>query len=114
MVDGAKDLLFRRVDEHACFDDLQRQLRSGMFANLQVVVAAKASTLLAPRAAVVQRPEGPVVFVARDDKAELRKVKLGIQDDNQAEVLEGLAKDEKVIVQGNRTLRGSDVVKVIP
>lgn len=95
-------------------DENDGQLKAGMFANLNVTVASKDAALLVQRAAIVQRPDGPVVFVARDDKAELRKVKLGLQSEALAEIAEGLTAGEQVIVQGNRTLRGNDLIKVIP
>jgi HlyD family secretion protein len=39
-----------------------------------------------------------LVFMVKDGKAEVRKVKTGIQDDNYIEIVEGLADDDEIIV----------------
>ncbi|MBI4497322.1 MAG: efflux RND transporter periplasmic adaptor subunit [Chloroflexi bacterium] len=94
-------------------EDAAGRLKAGMFANLQVIVAGRERALVIPRPAALERPDGPVVFVVRDGTAEMRRVRLGLTGDSDVEVLEGLAAGEAVVVQGNRTLRDNDPVKVI-
>jgi HlyD family secretion protein len=98
------------------------RLRPGMSASVEVTVAQNASALKVPLQGVVQREvqELPdelektleldptdlvdVVYVVVDGEAKVRLVELGIQDDDEAEVLSGLQADESVIVGPFRAL----------
>ena len=59
-----------------------------------------------PEQAVLQRSDGSVVFVVRDgNRAERRQVRLGVFRDGLAEVVEGVAVGEQVIVRGQLAAR---------
>ncbi|MBN2745978.1 MAG: efflux RND transporter periplasmic adaptor subunit [Bacteroidales bacterium] len=57
------------------------------------------------------------VFVLKEDKVVLRKVKAGIQDDQHFEIIEGLSKEDMVVVAPYRaistTLKNGEMVEVV-
>ena len=67
------------------------------------VVIARDSAVAVPRDAVIY--EGPTarVWIVRDDNKaiELRKIKVGLTSGNMVEVMEGLARGDRVITKGS-------------
>ena len=60
--------------------------------------------VLVPAQAVVREANETAVFIANGDKAERRAVRLGIADEKQAEITEGIKAGESVIVTGQAGL----------
>jgi RND family efflux transporter MFP subunit len=88
------------------------KLVDGMFARIKLSLEKK-RTLSITRDALQSLPGSGTfyVFVVRDEKAEKRNVKIGIEDDQYAEVLEGLAEGEKIVTSSAGRLRsGAKVV----
>jgi HlyD family secretion protein len=80
-------------------------LRSGMYANISLLVEERQATLLVPQAAVAEVNGKPSVFVVNGDSiAEQRPVTTGLADDGHIEILSGLAAEELVVVAGQSTL----------
>jgi len=90
------------------------KLLDGMFARVKLSLEKK-RTFSIPRNALQRLPGSGTfyVFVVRGEKAEKRNVKIGIEDDKYAEVLEGLAEGEKIVVSSAGRLRSGAKV-VIP
>ncbi|MGE0639119.1 MAG: efflux RND transporter periplasmic adaptor subunit [Thermoanaerobaculia bacterium] len=101
-------------------------LRPGMSARADIEVATHRDTVVVPIQCVVERdredettdepqdrssraarrrPPQQVVFVVSEGKAELRRVKSGISDATEVEILEGVAAGEKVVSGPQRILR---------
>ncbi|MCB4757057.1 MAG: efflux RND transporter periplasmic adaptor subunit [Elusimicrobia bacterium] len=89
-----------------------RLLKSGMFAELSVVIGRKADALAVPLAAVLETGS-PVIFVARDGKAERREVTLGIRDADYVEIKGGVTKGEAVITTGLFALQNGSPVEAV-
>jgi membrane fusion protein, multidrug efflux system len=79
--------------------DTPHFLRSGQFARLLVPVGESAS-LRVPAAAVVQRGQMELVFVVKDQRAQLHLVKTGRHIGPDAEILSGLDAGDAVVVSG--------------
>ncbi len=94
-------------------DNADGRLRSGMFAKMTIVVARRAGVVVVPKIALVEGPT-PSVFVIKDGKAFKRDLKLGLVNDAQAEVLEGLKPGESVAVFGLYGLKDGSAVEVLP
>lgn len=89
----------------------QYTLRSGMNTTIKIETKTILKTLAIPLKAVTTRYEKTnnnaaskaeadiIVFVYKDKKVEKRKVKLGIQDINNIQVLEGLKEGEQIVVE---------------
>lgn len=87
------------------------RLRPGMFTSVELLLARVENAVAVPADAVLERPEGPTVFVIKDQTAEARRVQVGISSGGLVEIVRGVAAGEAVAVAGHRTLR--DGMKVI-
>jgi membrane fusion protein (multidrug efflux system) len=94
----------------------QKQLRPGMFVNVDIVVATHEDAVLLPKRALVYAEGQPYVFVLveKDGKtlAERRSVKLGVSEDDRVELLDGAEPGDRVITVGQSTLRDGGEVRV--
>ena len=95
-------------------DDSSDRLKAGMFAEVVVTAEQRSNALLVSRDAVVQRNGKDVVFVVAGGKAQLRPVVQGIPTDGMVEIIDGLKKDEQVVVVGLSGLNDGDAVRVLP
>ena len=77
-------------------------LKPDMYANVQFVAGDKASVLTVPDSAVIDSGMRQVVLVQRAEGLfEPREVKIGQRGDGYAEVLQGVAEGEMVVVRAN-------------
>ena len=76
--------------------------RSQMTANVSFVIGRKEDALLVPSGALRDQPGGKraVRVPVPDSPPETREVKVGIETDENVEILEGLAEGDKVLVSG--------------
>jgi HlyD family secretion protein len=72
-------------------------MRSGMTAEVNVVVAERPGSLLAPTEAI---DEAGYAWVVKDGRAEKRKLEIGVRDMLRVEVLSGVSEGEHVAVTG--------------
>jgi len=74
--------------------------RSGMSANVEVVTASKENVLLVPIAAVHQASQSSYVLIYRGEtqKPERRPVKLGLSDEQNVEILDGVGPEDQLVV----------------
>ena len=85
-------------------------LRSGMTAEVNIIVGEKPAALLAPADGL----ENGSVWVVREGRARKQEVAVGIRDLLRVEVLDGLAEDEPVVVSGFDGLKeGSRVTQSV-
>jgi membrane fusion protein (multidrug efflux system) len=93
-------------------DNADGRLRSGMFAKMTIVVARRADAVVVPKEAITEG-SGPSVYVIKDGKAFKRELKLGLVNDAQAEVLDGVKPGEAVAVFGLYGLKDGSPVEVL-
>ncbi|HEY3900625.1 MAG TPA: efflux RND transporter periplasmic adaptor subunit [Chthoniobacter sp.] len=112
VIDNQIDTTTGTIRLKATFDNGQYQLWPGQFINARLHVATRKDGLTVPASTVQRGPNGPYVFVIKDDQSvELRNVKVAQIDDGEALIDEGLAEGEKVVVDGQYKLQpGSKVV----
>ena len=82
-------------------DRIPDVFRSGMSANIEIIVQQKSNALLLPVAAVQSRNGKMVVLQRRRDKPEevrYKSVQTGLQDDAHIEILEGLTDSSVVLL----------------
>lgn len=100
-----------RVTAH--FDGSDGVLKPGMFARLAIVHGARDGVLTMPRSALVEKGGERYVFVAHAGKAEKRTVRVGFQDSQWVEVLQGVQEGERVIVSGKVAIKDGTKVDVL-
>ncbi len=88
-------------------------LRSGQFGRVAVPVA-EVSALGLPAAAVVQRGQLEIVFVAQEQRARMRLVKTGKRWGDRIEIVAGLEAGETVVVEGGEALADGQPLEVRP
>ena len=99
----------------AIFDNADRILPVGAFARVRIPIGKRSGALLVTERAVGSDQAGDFVLVV-DDKGVVgrRDVKLGPRDGTEVVVLEGIARDDRVIVAGLQRARPGATVKPEP
>ena len=88
-------------------------VRPGDFAEVRIVTEQRAGSTLVPKIALVTDRGEQVVYVVADSTAERRVVEIGFEDDDFAEVLDGIAVDESIVVKGQRSLKHGSPIKIL-
>lgn len=95
-------------------DNPDLKLRPGMFVKADIITAHKDSTIVIPKDIIMTGSRGKYVFiVGRNSTAEDRWLTIGIQNQESVEVIEGLTRNDRLIIKGFETLRDRSKVKVI-
>jgi len=91
-----------------------RPLRSGQIVTVVLTRQVLPKAILIPLAAVIPLEDGYRVYVANDDQAYDRTVKLGFFRGNQVQIVGGgLAEGEKLIVSGQRYVAPGQTVRIV-
>jgi RND family efflux transporter MFP subunit len=100
----------------AVFDNDDRTLVPGMFANVRILAGPPEQTLVVPDVAVQSDQGYKFVYIANaEDKVETRSIKIGRAHGPIRAVLEGLKPEDRVIVNGLMLVRpGAKVVIQTP
>ena len=100
----------------AVFENQDRVLVPGMFANVRVLAGPPQATLVIPDVAVQSDQGYKFVYLAnQENKVETRPIEVGRNHGPQREVLKGLTPEDRVIVNGLMMLRpGAKVVVQTP
>lgn len=82
------------------------KLAPGMFARLNLNLKTVTNTVVVPSEAVIVTPRGlRVAYVIQDGKAVQRKIKTGLENKKQIQVVEGLNVGDALVVAGNEKLK---------
>lgn len=113
VVDNQVDTMTGTVKIKARFDNAGLRIWPGQFVNIRVFLDFIPNAVVVPTAAVQRGPEGAFVYVIdAESKAQLRQVRTGLLDENQAVIVSGLKAGEKVVVTGFSRLSGGEAVRV--
>lgn len=114
VVDNQIDTTTGTVRLRANFPNADLQLWPGIFVNVRLRVETLKNAITIPVAALQRGPNGPFVFTVSDDKAVMRNVGVGQQDDVQAVITAGLGANETVITSGFQKLTAGAKVQTSP
>jgi RND family efflux transporter MFP subunit len=90
-------------------------LRLGMFADVMIETGRRDAAMVVPLQAVVDDSGESIVFVQSGGESfQRRPVRLGLQDGQQLEVVQGLALGERVVVSGAYAIRLSTLAGGVP
>jgi RND family efflux transporter MFP subunit len=87
------------------------ELKPGMSGQVSVLTRHENVTLV-PREAVLREDGQAALFVIQDNKAQLRKVEIGLVDAKNMEIQSGIQPGEQVIVSGQGLLNDGDAVSI--
>lgn len=89
-------------------------LLPGMFTRIRLVLETAENAVLIPDKAIILNIKNePTAFVIYEEKAETRKLRLGLEKNLMVQVIEGIKPGEMVVVEGNEKLKNGAAVKVI-
>ena len=89
------------------------RLKAGMFARVTLYPKVHKGALVVPFKAVLQRDGKTGVFVIDGDRALFRPVTAGITDEDEVEVIEGIAQGEEVVSDGHYGMANNTRVQVL-
>lgn len=88
-------------------------LKPGTFIKADIVVREKDSALVIPKSVILDRSGNRIVYVVDRGVAVERRIRTGIENKDEAEIIEGLRPGDRLIIEGFETLRNRTQVKVI-
>lgn len=92
----------------------ERDLGVDYRVRVRIFTAEKQNALVVPRSSLFRGPSGDWrVFAVRNGKAKLQPVKLGLSNDDSAEVVDGLGDGDIVVLAPETTLTDGQTVKTI-
>jgi len=104
------DLSTRTAPVEITVDNPEHRLKSGMFAKAKLVIQSRQKTAVILKEAIVGKEPEAYVFTVIDNKANLKKVTLGIRQGSLYEVKDGLAEGDLVVIMGQQRLKEGDSV----
>jgi membrane fusion protein (multidrug efflux system) len=120
MFDGTVKLINPRIDVQTgtvkvtveVFDESLR-LKPGMFVEARIVIGMKENVLVIPRKAILYKQNLTYVFVMNRNQVSQREVTLGLNEEDDVEVVSGLEEGETIVVVGVEGLKDGQRVDVI-
>ncbi len=88
-------------------------LRPGMFMKADIVTDHRDSVIVIPKNIILSRQRGKTVFIVDRGIAEERIIETGLENTSDAEVISGLAPNERIVTRGFETLSNKSKVKII-
>ena len=90
-----------------------RSVRPGYLARVSISLDPRTGVLMVPGGALLQDPNGSVVYLVQGGKATRRAVRRGGTFQGRVEIVDGIAAGDTVIVAGNRAVREGGAVRII-
>jgi len=94
------------------FDDSLR-LKPGMFVEVRIAIGAKENVLVIPRRAILYKQNKTYVFVMNRNQVSQREISLGLTEEDEVEVTNGLAEGDVIVVVGVEGLKDGQRVDVV-
>lgn len=92
------------------FGETEKPLAVSQSLTLHLPIGSSRRVATVHKDAVIQRPDGAMVYVVEDGSAAVRPVRLGEAVGGRFEVLDGLSEGDLVVVRGNERLRPGQAV----
>lgn len=86
-------------------------IKAGLFARGQIDILQRPRAIAVPKSAVVDRNGHTAVFLLKEDhRIEEREVRIGLLNDEESEILQGLSEGDVVILDNQDKLKDGDMV----
>lgn len=112
-IDPAFDPNGRAIILRARLPNRDGVLRSGMFARVTLLIDERMEAIVVPETALVPVGQDQFIYRVVDGKAMLTKVKIGQRRRGQVEIVEGLAHDAVIVIEGAVKLRDGAAVRTV-
>ncbi len=90
----------------------RQQLKAGMFARATAVITRQSGKVVLPRDAILQDDQGNYVMIAVQGSARRRAVTLGLNNETEVAVIDGLKEGTQVIVSGQTLVRDGERIQI--
>jgi len=115
VIDNQIDTTTGTIRLRATFPNNDLRLWPGQFVNARLLLTTRKGGLTVPASAVQRGPDGSYIFVIKDDQSvEVRPVKVGQIEKDEALIDEGLKPNENIVVDGQYRLQVGSHVKPAP
>jgi len=94
-------------------DNRERELRPGMLARATFTQRVDQDQVVVPRHAIMERDMGRIVYVVDNGIAVQRKVTIGITQREKVQVIMGLGKGEKLVIEGHTKLTDGEEINIV-
>jgi RND family efflux transporter MFP subunit len=94
-------------------DNPREEIKPGMHAEVEIPAEIYKDRLLIPQEAVLVRAGRKLAFVVEDGLAKWRYLEVGLENENYAEIIDGVKEGEVVIVEGHFTLAHDARVRIV-
>ena len=91
----------------------ERMLRPGMLARATFTKSIDDEQIVIPRHTILEKERGRVVYVFDKGKVFQRDIQVGLSQQDQVQVLQGLKKGELIVVEGHNKLSDAEEVNVV-
>ena len=112
VVDNRVDPNTATVQLKARFANAERNLWPGQLLNVRLTLQTMHAVLTLPTIAVNDGPTGPFVYVVKNGTAQIRPLKIDLQQDEMTVVRSGVERGDSVVVEGQGSLRRGAKVSV--
>ena len=94
-------------------DNRERELRPGMLARATFTQRVNQDQVVVPRHAIMERDMGRIVYVVDNGIAVQRKVTIGITQREKVQIIMGLSKGEKLVIEGHTKLSDGEEINIV-
>ena len=91
----------------------ERMLRPGMLARATFTKSIDDEQIVIPRHTILEKERGRVVYVFDKGKVFQRDIQVGLSQQDQVQVLQGLKKGELIVIEGHNKLSDAEEVNVV-
>jgi membrane fusion protein (multidrug efflux system) len=113
-IDTIVDPLGHSIRVRASFENLDNELRPGLFANVKIKTEAHENVIMVRESSIESLGNQEFVYIIEDGIAKQRGVKTGERNGEHVEVLKGLLPGQKVIYAGQMKIQHNFPVYVVP
>ncbi len=111
-VSPAADLTTRLFPVRISFDNVEHTIKPGMFVNVDIAILEASDSVIIPSTAVLERTDGKIVYVNKDNVAEMRYIETGFDNGESTIVLSGLSVGEELVVEGQQYIEDGSLLSV--
>lgn len=94
-------------------ENKEHKIKPGMFSKIKLNTDVRENVIAVKSESVVQNDEKMVVYVVEDNKAIQKEVTIGLDTGTYIEILDGVKKNEKIIIKGQNYVENGSIVKVV-
>ncbi|MFH0926135.1 MAG: efflux RND transporter periplasmic adaptor subunit [bacterium] len=111
-VNPAIDPLDRALEIVCKLPNPEKILKPGLFAKLEIIAQVFKQVVIIPSYAIVERDNQKVVFIAKNNRAQMMPVVVGYGTEEKYIISQGLQGDELLVIEGQNDLAGNELVEV--